>query len=282
MPARQVRVPPSSWSVAMAGSTVGAMVGSTSRLSDSHIVEASLAGCGPACPGRSKRADMTGQRGPRQAVATPGGHDGDRARDGDRAPRRARGDGTAADPAITTACAPPPGGCRWWWTRRARRRSPARAAASTRPRGTAGDGGGRGTGAEDRQQHADGAAQHRPGGDHGRQAGQGGQRQGAGQRDQPLAGDGEILHGQGRGGVKMACAQACRADSTISPARSPPAAGRRRTPCAVRTCQLAAGWPLTASSTPASKQVRSPVWQAAPTWSTLTPGRRRRSPAPPT
>src|ERR1700722_8915322 len=44
-----------------------------SRLSDFHMVAESDRFCGwvPCCPGRSNRADMTGQRGPRPTVARP-------------------------------------------------------------------------------------------------------------------------------------------------------------------------------------------------------------------
>src|SRR5581483_9626227 len=47
--------------------------GSTSRLSDSHMVAESASGRrpGPGGPDRSNRTPMAGQRGPRQAVARP-------------------------------------------------------------------------------------------------------------------------------------------------------------------------------------------------------------------
>ena len=65
--------------------------------------------------------------------------------------------------------------------------------------------------------------------------------------------------GSGRGGVKMACAQAWR-DGEHDQAGADRAGQQHQDEFPTHHC----------NSTSASKQVRSPVWQAAPTWSTLT------------
>src|SRR3984957_10207240 len=75
--------------------------------------------------------------------------------------------------------------------------------------------------------------------------------------------------GSGGGGVKTACAQVCRTPSTTNAA--PAAPSRSTSPNCLR---IGGYWSL--SSRSASKQVRSPVWQAARIWSTLT---RRASPS---
>src|SRR6204780_3821396 len=61
----------------------------------------------------------------------------------------------------------------------------------------------------------------------------------------------------------MACAHVCRTAKTTSAAPAAPSSST--SPNCLR---IAGYWSL--SRTSASKQVRSPVWQDAPTWSTLT------------
>ena len=63
--------------------------------------------------------------------------------------------------------------------------------------------------------------------------------------------------GSGRGGVKTACAHACRTANTTSPAPAAPSSST--SPNSLRI-----GGYCSLSRTSASKQVRSPVWQAPP------------------
>jgi hypothetical protein len=66
--------------------------------------------------------------------------------------------------------------------------------------------------------------------------------------------------GSGCGGVKTACAHACRTANTTSPAPAAPSSST--SPNSLRMAGI--GGYCSLSRTSASKQVRSPVWQAPP------------------
>src|SRR5215472_3263814 len=218
-------------------------------------------------PGRSNRADMTGQRGPRHTVARP-------ARTIATAPpTAAAGQGTPAmmtcpeEPAMTIACEAPPGDAppvvdppsapaaasAWAVASTPEADTPAAAAtAAPAPR--------QASRAPATRRAVDLVAITAA-------------RQASPARARALASGtscwpvtGICCAGSGRGGVKTARGHVCRTANTTRPAPAAPSSST--SPNSLRVAGISGYCSL--SSTSASKQVRSPVWQAAPTWSTRT------------
>ena len=144
--------------------------------------------------------------------------------------------------------------------------------------------GGASAGAEHREQHPGGPPQHPPGGDHGGQPGERCHGERAGQRDEVGAGHADHLLAQrlrrGKDGLGPAFPDREQDQSRADRARQEREAVFTANRDRAHAAQPLAAWaeptarpgrsPVTAGSRSASKQVRLPVWQAAPTWSTLT------------